>query len=92
LHTAAVADGLATPGGVRSYDYQRSGNKVAHLRALSSFPCAGTYKVFAAVRQAASAAAVAIVPAFQRLGVERGTLHSSQYFTRIILTDIITRV
>jgi hypothetical protein len=41
LRTALFADDLAIRGGAHSYDYQRPSNKIAHYRALSSFPCAG---------------------------------------------------
>ena len=40
MRTAVSRMVLATHGGAPSYDYEDFSNKVAHLRFLSSFPCA----------------------------------------------------
>src|SRR5438445_9043999 len=39
IRTATVLDGLAIHGGASPYNYERLSNKVAHVRALSSFHC-----------------------------------------------------
>src|SRR5262245_47968870 len=88
LRTAAVADGLATPGGARFYDYQRLSNKIAHSRVLSSFPCATLIRSSPrCVKRPQPHLSHVPAPRDWDSGTD-----SFCYFTRIILISYITRV
>src|SRR5262245_2572566 len=70
LRTASFAGWLAPRGGARSYDYQGLSNKIAHHRALPSFPCAGLIRISPRTvkRTVARASAEAFLRHFFRIG------------------------